>query len=70
MCSELNSISELKKLLDANCKIENVQPFVLASDAEVNIVILSLVCPDGKKQIIKAYREEATALREFIRTHT
>jgi hypothetical protein len=70
MSSEFNSISELKKLLDANCKIENVQPPVLASDAEVNIVIVSIVCPDGKKQIIKTYREEATALREFIRTHT
>ena len=70
MSSEFNSISELKKLLDANCKIENVQPPVLASDAEVNIVIVSIVCPDGKKQIIKAYREEATALREFIRTRT
>jgi hypothetical protein len=69
MSSEFNSISELKKLLDANCKIENVQPPVLASDAEVNIVIVSIVCPDGKKQIIKAYREEATALREYIRTH-
>ena len=70
MSSGFNSISELKKLLDANCKIENVQPPVLASDAEVNIVIVSIVCPDGKKQIIKTYREEATALREFIRTHT
>jgi hypothetical protein len=70
MSSEFNSISELKKLLDANCKIENVQPPVLASDAEVNIVIVSIICPDGKKQIIKTYREEATALREFIRTHT
>jgi hypothetical protein len=69
MCSEFNSISELKRLLDANCKIENVQPPVLASDAEVNIVIVSVVCPDGKMQTIKAYREEATALREYIRTH-
>jgi len=31
---ELNSISELKKLLDANCKIEKVEPPVYASDAE------------------------------------
>jgi hypothetical protein len=69
MSSEFNSISELKRLLDANCKIENVQPPVLASDAEVNIVIVSVVCPDGKMQTIKAYREEATALREYIRTH-
>jgi hypothetical protein len=34
----------------------------MASDAEVNIVIVTLLCPDV------AYREEAIALREFIRT--
>ena len=66
---ELNSISELKKLLDANCKIEKVEPPVYASDAEVNIVKVSIVCPDGKSHTIKAYKEEAFTLREFIRTH-
>ena len=66
---ELNSISELKKLLDANCKIEKVEPLVYASDAEVNIVKVSIVCPDGKSHTIKAYKEEASTLREFIRTH-
>ncbi|WP_458746429.1 hypothetical protein [Candidatus Nitrosocosmicus sp. T] len=66
---ELNSISELKKLLDANCKIEKVEPPVHASDAEVNIVKVSIVCPDGKSHTIKAYKEEASTLREFIRTH-
>ena len=66
---ELNSISELKKLLDANCKIEKVEPPVYASDAEVNIVKVSIVCPDGKSPTIKAYKEEASTLREFIRTH-
>jgi hypothetical protein len=67
---ELNSIiSELKKLLDANCKIEKVEPPVYASDAEVNIVKVSIVCPNGKSHIIKAYKEEASTLREFIRTH-
>jgi hypothetical protein len=66
---ELNSISELKKLLDANCKIEKVEPPVYASDAEVNIVKVSIVCPDGKSYTIKAYKEEASTLREFIRTH-
>ena len=64
---EFDSISKLKKLLDDNCKIEKVQPSVFASDAEVNIVIVTVVCPDGKKQTIKAYREEAQALREFIK---
>jgi hypothetical protein len=69
MSSEFNSIIELKKLLEANCKIEKVQPSVFASDAEVNIVIVTVVCPDGKTQTIKTYREEAAALREFIRTY-
>jgi hypothetical protein len=69
LSSEYNSISELKKLLDANCKIEKVQPPIFASDTEVNIVIVTAVCPDGKVQTIKAYREEAVALREFVRTH-
>ena len=67
MSSEFNSISELKKLLDANCKIKKIQPPVFASDAEVNIVIVTVVCPDGKTQTIKAFREEAAALRDFIR---
>jgi hypothetical protein len=71
MSSEFNSIAKLKKLLDDNCKIEKIQPPVMASDAEVNIVIITVVCPDGKIETIKAYREEASALREFIRrTHT
>ena len=66
---ELNSISELKKLLDANCKIEKGEPPVYASDAEVNIIKVSIVCPEGKSHTIKAYKEEASTLREFIRTH-
>jgi hypothetical protein len=69
MSSEANAISKLKELLDSNCVIEKVQPPVMASDAEVNIVIVTLLCPDGKKETIKAYREEAVAMREFIRTH-
>ena len=53
-----------------DCKIENIQPPVLASDAEVNIVIVTVACPDGGKETIKAYREDAVALREFIRRNT
>ena len=64
-----NAISKLKKLLESNCVIEKVQPPVMASDAEVNIVMITLLCPNGKKETIKAYREEAVAMREFIRTH-
>ena len=69
MSSEANAISKLKKLLESNCVIEKVQPPVMASDAEVNIVIVTLLCPDGRKETLKAYREEAVSLREFIRTH-
>ena len=70
MVSEFNSISELKRLLAANCKIEKIHPAVFASDAEVNIVTVTMAFPDGKTQTIRAYREEAQALRKFIRTHT
>jgi hypothetical protein len=69
MSSETNAITRLKKLLESSYTIERVLPPVMASDTEVNIVIITLLCPDGKKEIIKAYREEALALREFIRTH-
>jgi hypothetical protein len=67
MASKIGAISSLKELLDTDCKIEKVQPPVLASDAEVNIVIVTVKCPDGRIETIKAYREEAIALREFIR---
>ena len=46
--SEADAISKLKKLLGSNCKIEKIQPPVMASDAEVNIVTVTLLCPDGK----------------------
>jgi proline racemase len=69
MSSGANAISKLKKLLESNYVIEKVQPPVMASDAEVNIVMVTLLCPDGKKETIKAYREEAVAMREFMRTH-
>jgi hypothetical protein len=49
-------------------QIEKVQPPILASDTEVNIVIITVICPAGKIQTIKTYREETVALREFIRT--
>jgi hypothetical protein len=69
MSSGANAISKLKKPLESNYVIEKVQPPVMASDAEVNIVMVTLLCPDGKKETIKAYREEAVAMREFMRTH-
>jgi len=58
-----NNCQELK-----NCKIEKIHPPVFVSDAEVNIAIVSVVCPDGRTQTVKAYREEAVALREFIKS--
>ena len=64
--SEFKSISELKKLLATDCKIEKVEPPVYASDIETTIVRVSLKCPDGKVHTIKAYKEESSALREFI----
>jgi aspartate-semialdehyde dehydrogenase len=67
---EFRSISELRKLLASNCKIEKVYPQVFASDAEVNVVTVTVKCPDGKTQTIRAYREEAHAVREFLRTCT
>jgi hypothetical protein len=70
MSEEFRSISELKKLLASNCKIEKVYPAVFASDAEVNIVTVTVKCPDGNTQTIRAYRAEAHALREFLRTST
>ncbi len=63
-----DSIAQLQDLLDHNYKIQKVQPTVFASDAEVNIVIITVACPDGNTQTIKAYREDAQKLREFIRT--
>ena len=65
--SEFKSISELKKLLDAGCKIEKVEPPVYTSDIETTIVRVSVKCPDGKVYTIKAYKEESNGLREFIR---
>ena len=70
MASKTGAISSLKELLDADCKIEKVQPPVLASDAEVNIVIVTVKCLDGRTETIKAYREEAIALGEFIRLNS
>ena len=67
MDDNLKSISDLQKYLAAGCRIESVQPPVFASDAEVNIVTVTIVCPDRNKHTIRAYRDEARALREFIR---
>ena len=62
------AIDQLKELLASTCTIPEVQPAIFASDAEVNVVVVTLACPGGRTQTIKAYREEAQALREFVRT--
>jgi hypothetical protein len=59
---------KLKELLDRDCKIEKIYPSVLGSDAEINIVTVQVRCPDKNIHKIRAYREEAMNLREFIRT--
>ncbi|MGB6673200.1 MAG: hypothetical protein WBE34_12260 [Candidatus Nitrosopolaris sp.] len=64
---ELEPLTKLKRLLDNDYKIEKIQPPVFASEVEVNIVTVTLLCPDGKKETIRAYREESKALREYIR---
>ena len=59
---------KLQDLLNNGCKIEKIYPSVLGSDAEVNIVTVEVICPDGNMHKIRAYREEASELREFMRT--
>ncbi len=62
------SILKLQELLDKDCRIEKIYPSVPGSDAEINIVTVEVRCPDKNIHKIRAYREEATNLREFIRT--
>ena len=64
---EFESISKLERLLSTKCKIEKIYPSIFASDAETNIVTVEVKCPDGQIHKIRAYRDEASALREFIR---
>ena len=59
---------KLQHLLNNGCKIEKIYPSVLGSDAEVNLVTVEVKCPDGHMHKIRAYREEASELREFMRT--
>jgi hypothetical protein len=61
------SILKLQDLLDRGCKIEKIYPALLGSDAEINIVTVEVRCPDKNIHKIRAFREEAMDLREFIR---
>ncbi|HEU5461611.1 MAG TPA: hypothetical protein VFU79_05010 [Nitrososphaeraceae archaeon] len=64
---ESTSIEKLQTLIDNNYKIEKIHPLIFGSDAEINIVSLTLVSNDGKKESIRAYGEESHQLREYIR---
>jgi hypothetical protein len=64
---EFESVIKIKRLLNSSYKIEKIEPPVFASDAEVNIVTVTLQSPDGKKEMIRAYREESQAVRDYIR---
>jgi hypothetical protein len=64
---ESTSIEKLQTLINNNYKIEKIQPLIFGSDAEINIVSITLVSEDGKKESIRAYGEESHQLREYIR---
>ena len=64
---EITSIKKLQNLIDNNYKIENIYPTIFGSDAEINIVTITLVSPQGKKENLRAFREESHLLREYIR---
>ena len=64
---ESTSIEKLQKLIDNNYKIEKLSPLIFGSDAEINIVSITLVSEDGKKETIRAFGEESHQLREYIR---
>ena len=58
---------KLQGLLDKGCRIVKIYPRVFGSDAETNIVTVEVCCPDKNIHKIRAFRDEATDLREFIR---
>ena len=64
---ETTSIEKLQMLIDNEYKIEKIQPLIFGSDAEINMVSLTLVSEDGRKETIRAYGEESHQLREYIR---
>ena len=58
---------KLQGLLDKGCRIVKIYPNVFGSDAETNIVTVEVSCPDKNIHKIRAFRDEAIDLREFIR---
>jgi hypothetical protein len=61
------SILKLQDFLKRGCKIVKIYPRVFGSDAETNIVTVEVSCPDKNVHKIRAFRDEAIDLREFIR---
>jgi hypothetical protein len=53
-------------VLAANCKIEKIHPAVFAFDAEVNIVTVTVLCPDGKSHFSKTMIFYLIIAYEFI----
>ena len=65
---ELTSIKKLQELINNNnYKIEKIHPLIFGSDAETNIITVTLISENGKKEIIRAYGDESHQLREYIR---
>ena len=67
MIMELAYIKKLQELIDNDYKIEKVHPPIFGSDAEINVVTVTLISENGKKESIRAYGEESHQLREHIR---
>ena len=67
MIMELTSIKKLQELIDHNYKIEKVHPPIFGSDAEINIITVTLISENGKKESIRAYGDESHQLRDYIR---
>jgi hypothetical protein len=64
---ELAHIKKLQDMINNNFKIEQIQPTIFGSDADINIVTIILISENGKKEIIRAYGDESHQLREYIR---
>ncbi len=64
---ELTSIKKLQELIDNNYRIEKVHPPIFGSDAEINIITVTLISENEKKESIRAYGDESHQLRDYIR---
>lgn len=67
MIMELTSIKKLQQLIENNYKIEKVHPPIFGSDAEINIITVTLISENEKIESIRAYGDESHQLRDYIR---